>query len=292
MKTNLPKRSKIHEENINNIAKIIIDNFQDHISYLILFGSFARGNWVFDSYTEHHARFEYASDFDFLIITRTNKQGINHAASKLEDKIENKLEKYVNAMRHKPHFVIEAPSVVNEALRYGGYFYSDIVREGICLYDSKEIQLEEAKELTPKEVKEMSIKYYDKWYSGGLSFFKHCKYAMNDHEYNNAAFMLHQATECLLNCTLLVLTGYTPKTHDIKELLKLCSSQRNEFLKIFPKGNKQHEKCFTLLRNAYLDARYKIDYKITEEQLEYLIKRIKYLKEITDKTCQDWINGL
>ena len=36
---------------------------------------------------------------------------------------------------------------------------------------------------------------------------------------------------------------------------------------------------------AYVDARYKKDYKITKKQLEYLAKRVKLLQRLTKKIC-------
>jgi len=40
------------------------------------------------------------------------------------------------------------------------------------------------------------------------------------------------------------------------------------------------------LNRAYIDARYKKDYKITRQQLEYLAQRIKKLHELTEKICK------
>ena len=42
---------------------------------------------------------------------------------------------------------------------------------------------------------------------------------------------------------------------------------------------------------VYDDARYKKDYKITKEQLEYLAQRIKKLHEVTEKSCKDKIES-
>jgi len=44
-------------------------------------------------------------------------------------------------------------------------------------------------------------------------------------------------------------------------------------------------KAFKLLKKTYIDARYKKDYKITKQQLEYLAQRIKKLHELTEKIC-------
>ncbi|WP_277360609.1 hypothetical protein [Rickettsia asembonensis] len=40
-----------------------------------------------------------------------------------------------------------------------------------------------------------------------------------------------------------------------------------------------------MLQKAYVDARYDENYKITKEQLLYLIERVEKLKEITERIC-------
>ena len=91
---------------------------------------------------------------------------------------------------------------------------------------------------------------------------------------------------------LLVLTGYKPKSHDIKELLRLCASQKNEFLTVFPTGDAEQKICFELLQKAYIEARYHKDYVITEAQLQYLIGEVEKLKMISEKVCQKRIAQL
>lgn len=48
MKSTLPEKSKSHETRISQITQTIIQSGQDKICFVILFGSFARGDWVFD----------------------------------------------------------------------------------------------------------------------------------------------------------------------------------------------------------------------------------------------------
>jgi len=45
----------------------------DSIQMIILFGSYARGNWVEDTCKKGHITYEYISDFDILAIVETNK---------------------------------------------------------------------------------------------------------------------------------------------------------------------------------------------------------------------------
>ena len=46
------------------------------------------------------------------------------------------------------------------------------------------------------------------------------------------------------------------------------------------------EERFKRLRKAYVDARYKKDYKITREDLEYLGARVRELKSLTESACR------
>ena len=87
---------------------------------------------------------------------------------------------------------------------------------------------------------------------------------------NKAAFQLHQATERFFNAIVLTFTRYKPKTHDIEKLDRQASDLHADFFKVFPRATEQQKHCFDLLKNAYIDARYKRDYTITKEELEYL----------------------
>ena len=44
---------------------------------------------------------------------------------------------------------------------------------------------------------------------------------------------------------------------------------------------------FELLNRAYIDARYKPDYSITREDLEYLASRVTELKALTESSCRE-----
>jgi predicted transcriptional regulator len=53
----------------------------------------------------------------------------------------------------------------------------------------------------------------------------------------------------------------------------------------------EQKKCFDLLNEAYVRARYDSGYKITKEQLEYLAERVKVLQKLTKKICEDKIKS-
>ena len=63
-----------------------------------------------------------------------------------------------------------------------------------------------------------------------------------------------------------------------------------ELLKIFHRDTEEQEKRFVLLQEAYIRARYDKTYKITEEELLYLIEQVEKLKSVTEEICLAWIN--
>ena len=50
MKTKLPKRSLVIKDRLDRIVETILSGSKNELAMIILFGSYARGNWVVDSY--------------------------------------------------------------------------------------------------------------------------------------------------------------------------------------------------------------------------------------------------
>ena len=103
--------------------------------------------------------------------------------------------------------------------------------------------------------------------------------------------MLHQVTERLYTTLLLVFTRYKPNTHDLRILRRLTNALDQRLLKIFSLSTSDERYRFTLLRNAYVDARYKKSYTITESELTWLAERVSELKKLTEAVCQEKINS-
>jgi predicted nucleotidyltransferase len=54
------------------IREVLIPRYAE-IEMIILFGSYAKGKWVEDVYTEKGTTYEYKSDYDLLIILSKNE---------------------------------------------------------------------------------------------------------------------------------------------------------------------------------------------------------------------------
>ena len=294
MKTALPSKSRAYQQTIEKIKDIILEKGEKKIAFIILFGSFARGDFVYDSYIEDGIRYSYASDFDILIITKTgtDKGGSgNHQLINLKYSVIRKVQRECQERLHSLSLVIEPLKHVNKMLEEGHYFFTDIKKEGILLFADENCRLAQPKKLTNQEKRKIAQRHFDIWFDKGSSFLDRFNLMFSKEKYVDSAFDLHQAAENFFNCSILVLSDYKPKTHKLEDLNKLCSSQSNQFLNIFPKATKEQKECFELLDDAYIGARYNPNYKIIREQLEYLIIRVKKLKDITEKVCKEKINS-
>ena len=248
---------------------------------IILFGSYARGDWVEDVTVDGHTTYEYSSDFDILAIVKDKALADNiDLWNDIEDKAaELPVETSVRLIAHDIGFV-------NRQLKKGQYFFSDIKKEGITLYDSKKFELSEAKELSPKEKLGQAKAYFKFWFETAKGAYTMYEQAMKVREYKWAAFLLHQAVENFYGTVLLVHTNYKPKRHNIKKLRKQAAEQDRVFLKTFPLGTQQERDRFDLLVKAYVGARYHEHYKITPQELKYLARCIELLTEQTDTSCE------
>ncbi len=97
------------------------------------------------------------------------------------------------------------------------------------------------------------------------------------------SFQLHQATERFLATILLIFTGYKPKIHDLTDLCRLAVNQALILVSVFPKTTETERKRFSLLRRAYIDARYQMKhFEITYEDLDWLGERVEKLQSIEE----------
>jgi hypothetical protein len=113
------------------------------------------------------------------------------------------------------HPIFHGIDFVNAALSEGKYFFDDIKREGILLFNTSRYQLAEKRKLSPLEVQKIAQADFDQWFESANQFFSQYNHAMNDSYWKVAAFQLHQATERYYGTIQLVFTGNKPKTHDL-----------------------------------------------------------------------------
>ena len=289
MKTSLPERSEHVAEKLTAITDIIRELLDDDLVMLILFGSYARGDWVQDKYVEDGITYTYESDFDLLVVTE------RRATFKREAGISGSIGRWLRREgldRPSATIIVEDIAHFMKDLQRGNYFYVDIKKEGVLLFDNGQYTLPEVGPIDPVENQEYARDDFEHWYKSACEFSDNYQFNLEQVRYNNAAFQLHQATERFFNAVALTFTRYKPKTHDIEYLDRLASNLHPDFFTVFPRATPEQEHYFDLLKKAYIDARYKRDYAITKEELEYLAGRVRKLQELTKRICEEKIASL
>ena len=284
MKTSLSHLPENKQQQILQIVEIIKEVAAPE--KIILFGSYAKGKQVEHRYTgKDGIRYEYISDYDFLVVTKNN----TIKEYELEDIINNRTKKIEPSINLQIHEI----DYINEGLEFGQYFFTDIVNEGILLFDTEKVHFTEPRLLTPEEEREKAQRYFDIWFPGGSGFLNSVGFNLKEGEHKIASFELHQATESFYYATLLVFTGYKPKTHNLWNLRKQAKILSEELFLVFPVETDKYENhLFDLLKRSYIDARYKPEYTITETELKALIERINKMKETVERICKEKIASI
>ena len=284
MKTSLSYLPPLKQEQILKVVDIIKEIAKPE--KIILFGSYATGTWVEDKYFENGTHYEYISDYDFLIITKNSTEKEFVIIDKIINRTENLFKVPVNAIIHDIDYV-------NEGLEIGQYFFTDIVKEGVLLFNTNIDEFAKPRELSNLEKADISKNYFDKWFMDAADFMDAILLYQKKEKFRKAAFLLHQAAEHFYNTVLLVFTGYKPKTHNLDKLRHYAKHLSQELFLIFPfpVTNNEEYHLFNLLKRGYIDARYKDDYVITSNELQKLIERINEMEKVIEKICIDKINS-
>lgn len=247
---------------------------------VILFGSFARGDWVDDEYVEDGIIYSYRSDFDFLVVI---KDEIKEKEFELMSKIENRTLGFSNDVSP----IVHSLEYINKGLSTGQYFFRDIVKEGKVLYDNNKAKFAEVSLISPEVQKLLYNQYYDNWILSGSNFLEGTKILFdnalkNNMPLNQVIFNLNQSVEKFFGGILLIYTGYKPKTHNIKTLRKYAKHISDELNSIFiaPGGDSEDLRLFDLLNKSYIDSRYQNGYKVAPNDLISLIEKVNKLEQI------------
>ena len=265
----LPKKNR---EDLKYLVELILDKIPV-CEMIILYGSYARGTYVsYDEREEFGIPTSFKSDYDILVI--------NSAWS--YDKIENKLASVRNIYdkrgdhryRVPVQFIHDSIKKVNEDLKYSRYFYTELKRDGIMLYNRGKNKLARRKPLKFGEIKKQGEEYFGEKYAKARLFMEQAVFMYDKEEYVMSSFNLHQACENLFNAIMLTFTLKNDKEHNLEELFKASRGYAPELIRVFPVGNEEEERLFKILVCSYIEARYNPEFKVSREDVEDLMVKV------------------
>ena len=230
----------------------------------------------------------YRSDFDLLVIVN-NRKLTDHATYwyKAADRIIRD-----SFIETPTQFIVHSLREVNTELKKGHYFFSDIRKEGIVLYELDDEPLAEPKLLTAEERLEVAREHFNERLGLALSFMKVARFCISENDLRLGAFELHQCIEQAYSCVILTLTNYGPASHNIKFLRSLAEDQDLRLAEAFPRDHHRQRAWFNRINEAYVKARYSKHFEISEEALVWLGERTARLLELVKVVCDEHIEKL
>jgi len=301
MRSDLDHLPANKQRELERVLQLIFEEFEDafalarhewkkkgRILKVILYGSYARGNWV----DEPHTAKGYKSDYDLLIVVNDKRltDRVKYWAS-VDDRL---MREYgiAGTIKTPVNFIVHTLGEVNDGLAHGRYFFMDVARDGIALYESDDTELHEPKPKTPHAALDMAKEYFEEWMPLATSAQKGFHFFVSQKEWRDAAFILHQAAERLYHCVLLAVTFYTPHVHNLAFLRTQAERLDARLTYVWPSDNRKQRAMFEKLKEAYVKARYSKHYRISEEELTWLGERVEDLRRIVHEICSERIAQL
>ena len=298
MRNGLDQLTATNQREHSDVVRILFEEFETahargnadwnrkgRIFKIVLYGSYARGDWVDDPVGG------YQSDYDILVVVNNERLTEFEHWSAAEDRLMREVT--INHTLTAPvSFIVHSLKDVNAQLERGRPFFVDIVEQGIGLYEAEGYEFAQPRNLPPEEARVEAEKHFESWFESASRRAELAQTALSKGYLNEAAFDFHQATERFYHCTLLVLSLYSPKSHRLNFLRSQCEQIAPALVEAWPRDDKFSRRCFELLRLAYVNARYSPHYKISAEELTWIGERVAVLEDLVEKICRDHIAAL
>jgi predicted nucleotidyltransferase/HEPN domain-containing protein len=301
MRTDLDHLPAAKQRELERVVQVLFEEFEEaralatqdwkkkgRILKIILYGSYARGNWV----DEPHTAKGYQSDYDLLVIV--NDKRLTDRVQywvKAEERLNRELA-ITKTLKTPVNFIVHTLHEVNDGLAHGRFFFMDVASDGIAIYQSDDSELAEPKPKTPAQALAMAKEYYEEWYPAANSFYRSFQHSVADGFPKNAAFQLHQAAEQLYHTVLLVCTFYTPHVHNLGFLRTQAERLDRRLAFVWPKDSRKDRAMFEKLKDAYVKARYSKHYRISADELAWLSERVEELGQMVQVICMERIDSL
>ena len=257
---------------------------------IVLFGAHARGavNGCSTSSVNHNGF--YTPDYELLVVIEQCKLArrlelwqIIMQRFRTDPKTSNGLEL---------SFLTKSRSEINNQLRSGSAFFSDIKRQGIVLHRSEGIQLARCRYIDPIERQIAARRALRWWNRSAADSLRAFEMFMERGRYRRAAFELHQAAEFLYTGIVIVFTGHQSKSHNLRRLERRVSNLNPAFFGLLSQTTGNGDcRLFGLLNAAYVHGRYNGAFRVTRRDLDELAERVRQLQITTKRICRERIKS-
>ena len=285
MKDSIAYLPKDKQDDLGFLVKEILKRLPQ-AEYIILYGSYARGNYVRRSVRIEDGGIPTVkiSDYDIYVVT----SGFNSKkAETVLDNVEDIFFSGKDFDRDTPvQFITDDIKALNKYLEEGRYFYTQIKQEGIVLYNSGKYKLSRRRKLNFAEIKEQAQEYFDEKFEKGNFFFDDAVTNKGRERFQMSSFYLHQACENYYYAIRLTFTLRNNKQHNLSKLSSSVRRYIDDLGTVFPQNTPEEKRLFVLLKAAYVEARYTPYFVVTKEDIDALIPKVELLRDIAKRICE------
>lgn len=287
MKTSLDSLPRRAQRDLEKAVQIVQVEFSEAIEKdpkakadaellkIVLYGSYARGDqvesWPLDG---------YQSDYDLLAIVNKEAYAEYVTCSGAEEWFHRLIWIPVSLEAHGIDFF-------NNALSRHRSFFTDILKEGIVLYEKPGHPFVEPPPLTPALAHDLAKEHYRVWFDDGKGAWRTLLDHIGVRHNGHLAVTLHRRAEELYNAVLLVLTLYSPGGHDLERLRGLAEEQDARLAAAWPRDTPAVRRRFDRFKRAFLkDTTLQID-DYSAEEVAWIAERAEHLEDLVGMICQE-----
>ncbi len=268
---------------------------------IILYGSHARGDFKDGKIIEiEGTHVQRGSDYDILVVIdqADEKREIEKfyrgfARPKTIGSASIIIRRKLRGLNLSVQIIVEQIGEINRRLKDKQYFYSDIKREGIVLYDTGKCRLSDPPtEITPAIRRQYAEDHFEGCFNNAEDFFDIAQYCISKEKYRLASFNLEQVCEMCYKCILLVYTHYSPHEHNLYKLREEAEKCEALLQAVFPMETDKQEDSFDKLNLAYIGARYIKSFSVEPNEIDYWKPEVEKLLSLTGQSCKIRIEAL
>jgi len=263
---------------LEHITRTILDTQRAHI--ILLFGSYAKCDYKSKRGVVQGKK----SDFDILVVTEDSVS---------KRKVVGEFRNVFTDSEIVVQTLVVTINTVNQALEENQYFYSDIKKEGIELFNSGRYDFASFKGLSPTRRREIVEAYFEEWIRLSKGFKRQFHHAVDDKDLGIASFNLQQTIEMCYTAIEMVFSHYNPHEHNLYALRDRCVRFHKRLKCVFHYDNEEHKKLFDQLNYAYIGGRYRNEkeFPVDMDKIDFWKQETEAFLKLTEEICLERIEG-
>jgi HEPN domain-containing protein len=167
------------------------------------------------------------------------------------------------------YMLVHYASAVINAINKGDHFFN---RALSCpaLYISGNMLLTNSDVIKPNTVIDLGEANWERWRKQAKEFLSGAEYYLSVNAHSAALFSLHQCAEDVLIAIVRSVLGYKINSHNLMRLLRVTQFFTNDLTAVFQLDTEQGKRNFNILKDAYINVRYRDNYSPDSSSLDIL----------------------